>query len=271
MENIREFQEADDALKVQILDQIPTSVVAMDKDLRISYINIAGRKMFKKRREDILGKKCCDAFNTLHCNTDECCIHKAMESGKTCSSRNEVTVNGLKMPVEYFCVPLKDESDNIIGGLEFIIDISDRIHHEEVLKKQSQTIRDMSTPTIELWEGILVLPVVGIVDSMRAQHMMDSMLNKIMKTYSRVIIMDIHGVAAVDTAVANHLIKITKATKLMGCECIISGISPAVAQTIVQLGIEMGEIRTKSTLSDALSEAFSMLDLEVKSKSKSNP
>lgn len=267
MDNIiKDFQEADNTLKMQILDEIPTPVVAMDKNLKIIYINNAGQKMLKKKHEDILGKKCCDIFNSLHCNTDECRIHKAMETGKTCSARNEMTINGLKISTEYSCVPLRDKNDNIIGGLEFIIDISERVHHEEILREQSQTIRDMSTPAIELWQGILVLPVVGVVDSMRAQHMMDSMLNKIMETYSNIIIMDIHGVAAVDTAVANHLIKITKATKLMGCECIISGISPAVAQTIVQLGIEMGEIKTKSTLSDALAEAFSMLNLEVKNK-----
>jgi rsbT co-antagonist protein RsbR len=103
---------------------------------------------------------------------------------------------------------------------------------------------------------------------MRAQHMMDSMLNKIAETYSKVIIMDIQGVAAVDTAVANHLIKITKATKLMGCECILSGITPAVAQTIIQLGINMDTVKTKSTLSDALAEAFKILNLEVKNKER---
>jgi len=96
--------------------------------------------------------------------------------------------------------------------------------------------------------------------------MMESMLNKILETSSRVIILDIHGVASVDTAVANHIIKITKATRLMGCECLISGISPAVAQTIIQLGIEMGSIKTTSTLSDALAEALAIINLEVNPK-----
>ncbi len=267
MDNITEnFEEANSTIKMQILDQIPTTVMAVDKELRVTYINKAGQKTVKKSKEDILGKRCCDLFNSLHCNTEQCCMIKAIESGKMCSARNEVTINNLKMPMEYFSVPLKDENDNIIGGLEFIIDIMERVQYEERVREQSQTIREMSTPTIELWEGVLVLPVVGVVDSMRAQHMMESMLNKIMETYSKVIIMDIHGVAAVDTAVANHLIKITKATKLMGCECIISGISPAVAQTIIELGIDMESIKTKATLSDALAEAFSILNLEVKHK-----
>jgi rsbT co-antagonist protein RsbR len=267
MDNIiTNFQEANDMIKIQILDQIPTTVMAVDKELRLTYMNNAGQKVLNKSEKDILGKKCCNVFNSLHCNTEECCMKKAIKSGKMSSARTEVTINDLKLPMEYFAVPLRDENNTIIGGLEFVIDIMERVQYEERVREQSQTIREMSTPTIELWDGVLVLPVVGVVDSMRAQHMMESMLNKIMEIYSKVIIMDIHGVAAVDTAVANHLIKITKATKLMGCECIISGISPAVAQTIIELGIDMESIKTKATLSDALAEAFSILNLQVRNK-----
>jgi rsbT co-antagonist protein RsbR len=102
----------------------------------------------------------------------------------------------------------------------------------------------------------VVLPVVGIIDSRRAQDIMAAMLAKIAETRSRVIILDISGVAVVDTAVANHLIKITKATRLMGCECTISGVSPAIAQTIVELGIDVGDVKTTATLQDSLVDAF---------------
>jgi len=94
--------------------------------------------------------------------------------------------------------------------------------------------------------------------------MTDTMLTKIKETSAKVIILDIQGVAAVDTAVANHLIKITKATRLMGCQCIVSGISAAVANTIVQLGIEMGDVKTNSTLRDALEDSFTMMNFEVR-------
>ncbi|MCT4544631.1 MAG: PAS domain-containing protein [Vallitalea sp.] len=269
MENITEnFQQATTSTKIQILDQIPTPVMAVDKELRIIYMNNAFQKISNKKWKEVLGKKCCEVVKSLHCNTDECRMKRAIKSGKMHSARNEVMIDGLKTPFEYFAVPLKDENNSVIGGLEFIVDITERVQYEERVREQSRTIREMATPTIKLWDGVLVLPVVGIVDSMRAQHMMETMLNKIMETYSKVIIMDIQGVAAVDTAVANHMIKITKATKLMGCECILSGISPAVAQTIIQLGIEMENINTKSTLSDALAEAFTILNLEVKKKNE---
>jgi len=260
------FQEADDQLKSQILDQIPTPVLAVNSDLKVTYINEAGRMMLRKPMDKILGASCRDLIATDQCGTEDCCMLKAISTGNAYGARTEISTADQNIPVEYSAVPLRNEQQEIIGGVEFLIDITDRVLYENRLREQSHTIREMSTPTIKLWEGVLVLPVVGVVDSVRAQHMMESMLNKIAETYSKVIILDIHGVAAVDTAVANHLIKITKATKLMGCECILSGISPAVAQTIIQLGIDMESINTKSTLSDALLQAFIMLNLEVKQK-----
>lgn len=195
-------------------------------------------------------------------------MKKAIEEESSTSARNEIKINGSSVPVEYFVAPLKDDKGNLVGGLEYILDITERVKHEERLKEQARTIREISTPAIKLWEGIVILPVIGVVDSARSQQMMETMLNKIVETSAKVIILDIQGVAAVDTAVANHLIKITKATKLMGCPCIISGVSPAVAQTIVHLGVDMTDIRTNSTLSDALYEAFNLINLEVKQEKK---
>ena len=121
---------------------------------------------------------------------------------------------------------------------------------------QNRALMEMSTPVTSIWEGVLLLPIVGILDSKRTQDMMDSILDKISKTQATVTLLDISGVAIVDTAVANHLIKVTKSTKLMGCETIISGISPSIAHTIVDLGIDIGEMRTTATLRDALSMAL---------------
>ena len=131
------------------------------------------------------------------------------------------------------------------------------------ITQQTQALIEMSTPVTSIWDGILMLPIVGIIDSKRAQEIMNAMLTKIADTHSTVFILDISGVAVVDTAVANHLIKITKSTKLMGCECILSGISPAIAQTIVELGIDVGEIKTTATLRDALEGAFRRAGLKV--------
>ncbi len=135
---------------------------------------------------------------------------------------------------------------------------------KQTISEQNEALMEMSTPVTALWEDILMLPVVGIIDSKRSQDIMNAMLSKISATQSKVIILDISGVAIVDTAVANHLIKITRATKLMGCECLISGISPTIAQTVVELGIDVGDVQTTATLRDALQIAFKNTGVEIK-------
>lgn len=133
----------------------------------------------------------------------------------------------------------------------------------ETIAEQGNALMEMSTPVTSIWEGVLLLPIVGILDSKRAQDLMHSILLEINKTQSKVVILDISGVAVVDTAVANHIIKITKATKLMGCNCIVSGISPAIAQTIVELGIDVGTISTTASLKDALVFAFKAVGVHI--------
>ena len=124
------------------------------------------------------------------------------------------------------------------------------------------------TPVTVLWENILMLPIVGTIDSKRAQEMMETILAKIVQTESRTVILDILGVASIDSKVASHLVKITQACKLVGSRCIISGISPAIAQTLVRLGVELGPVHTTSTLKDALMLAFDMNGFEVMVKKK---
>lgn len=128
---------------------------------------------------------------------------------------------------------------------------------------QHRAIMEMSTPVTTIWEGILLLPVVGIIDSNRAQDIMNAMLTRIGETQARVFILDISGVGIIDTAVANHLIKMTKATRLMGCTCSISGISPAIAQTMVELGVEVGDILTHANLRAALQSAFKLMGIHL--------
>ncbi len=134
----------------------------------------------------------------------------------------------------------------------------------KIIADQTESLMEMSTPVTSLWQGVLLLPIVGIIDSRRAQDIMNAMLEMIGQTRAKVSILDISGVGVVDTAVANHLIKITKATKLMGCETTISGISPAIANTMVELGIDVGDVNTTATLSDAVHYAWNATPREVK-------
>jgi len=127
---------------------------------------------------------------------------------------------------------------------------------ESVIQRQQQELLELSTPVVKLWDGVLAAPMIGTLDSSRTQLVMESLLQRIVETGSELAIIDITGVPTVDTLVAQHLLKTVTAIRLMGADCIISGIRPQIAQTIVQLGIDLQGIVTKATLADALSLAL---------------
>jgi rsbT co-antagonist protein RsbR len=122
---------------------------------------------------------------------------------------------------------------------------------EEVIARQQQELMELSTPVVKLWDGVLALPIIGTLDSARTQIVMESLLQMIVDTGAEVAIIDITGVPTVDTLVAQHLLKTVTAARLMGAECIISGIRPQIAQTIVHLGVDLLDVVTKATLADA--------------------
>ena len=127
---------------------------------------------------------------------------------------------------------------------------------EDIIRRQQQELLELSTPVIKLWDGVLAVPMIGTLDSSRTQMVMEALLQRIVDTGSELAIIDITGVPTVDTLVAQHLLKTVTAIRLMGAECIISGIRPQIAQTIVHLGIDLQGITTKATLADALSLAL---------------
>jgi len=122
---------------------------------------------------------------------------------------------------------------------------------EQVILRQRQELLELSTPVVQLWEGVLALPLIGTLDSARTQVVMENLLQKIVDTGASIAIIDITGVPTVDTLVAQHLLKTIAAARLMGADCIISGIRPQIAQTIVHLGVTLDDVITKATLADA--------------------
>lgn len=127
---------------------------------------------------------------------------------------------------------------------------------EQLIARQQEELMELSTPVVKLWEGILALPIIGTLDSARTQVVMESLLSAVVQTNSRVAIIDITGVPTVDTLVAQHLLKTITAARLMGADCIISGVRPQIAQTIVHLGIDLAGVITKAKLSDAFALAL---------------
>lgn len=172
----------------------------------------------------------------------------------------------IKDPVELYGQTLK--VNKFIDGLgvrTFETFIKGR---EDVIFRQTSEITEISTPVIRVWEGILALPIIGTLDSSRTQVVMENLLQEVVESGSSIAILDISGVPTVDSLVAQHLIKTVSATRLMGAECIISGIRPEIAQTVVHLGIDLSQIITKATLASALKAAFQMLQLQVVAKQR---
>nr|NQU92772.1 STAS domain-containing protein [Bacteroidota bacterium] len=170
---------------------------------------------------------------------------------------------------------VESETEDDLSGIEAAIDLliddlTDELRQREKMQKeveeklskiqeqqktivqQQEDLLELSSPVSKVWDNILILPVIGTLDSQRTQIMMENLLQKIVDTGCTMAILDITGVPTVDTQVANHLLKTVTSARLLGAECIISGISPAIAQTIVHLGIDLSVIRTKATLQDAM-------------------
>ncbi|ANB10583.1 hypothetical protein SAM40697_6630 [Streptomyces ambofaciens] len=141
---------------------------------------------------------------------------------------------------------------DLMGTLRLVVMETTLAEGQEVILRQSQQMLEMTTPVIKLWEGVVAVPLIGTLDSARSQVVMESLLEAIVDQHASHAILDITGVPTVDTLVAQHLMKTVAAARLMGAECIISGVRPVIAQTIVQLGIDLSTVTTRATLADAL-------------------
>ena len=201
-----------------------------------------------------------------------------LASGKVKSGQfHRLAKGGKSIWLEANYNPVFDLEGRVERVVKFAIDITDKVESaratEIALKqvREAELIREelnlaleeMSTPVMPIWDGILLLPLIGVVDSARTDQVVNKTLERINETRSKVFLLDISGVPAMDTAVANQLLKISKATQLMGCETVISGLSPAIARTMVELGVEVGEVRTTATLQQAFAIALGKRNKQV--------
>lgn len=169
---------------------------------------------------------------------------------------------------------LGDEADRLLNEILLISKAIDAFaiytnevfiaEREEVIERQRDEMMELSTPVVELWDKVLTLPLIGTLDSLRAQEVMENLLQAIVDRQAEVVIVDITGVKTVDTQVAQHLLRTAAAVRLMGAQCLISGISPKIAQTMVQLGVDVGEVRTRSSIRNALTDALTAVGVEIR-------
>lgn len=225
-----------------------------------SFLQITGYTL-----DEVVGKHhrifCEEEYITSHEYTD---FWKKMNRGEFDSGEyKRVGKNGREVYIQATYNPIFDLNNKPFKVLKIASDVTEKKRRENESAKQAALIMDMSTPVMHLWDNILLLPIIGLVDSKRVQTIMEAALQNILDYQAKFFILDIQGVPAIDSAVANYLIKVTQATKLMGCRCIVTGISPQISQALVNLGIDLGDILTQSNLKDGVSMSLKEMGVEL--------
>ncbi len=244
------------SLERAVLDQVPATIFAVDKDLNFIFMNSAGCKWFGKEWKDLEGTRCHDLFKTNFCETEDCPMLKAFELENANYGQTEFEMGEEKVAIEFCASPLKDHQGNIIGGVEYVLDVTEKLVAKARARQFQEDLLELSTPVLSLWEDTLAIPLIGTLDSRRAKDAMEKALSFMADQKAKVLIVDITGVPVMDTMVANHLIRLASAVRIMGGESILTGISPSTAKTIVHLGIDLSNINTRSTLGQGLELAM---------------
>ena len=159
--------------------------------------------------------------------------------------------------------PILDEQGEIVAIAAMATDITEQKAAQEKIREQTEAIMDLSTPVVRVWENILLLPLVGAMDTTRSQQMTGRMLEEIVSADARVVILDLTGVPVIDTSVARHLLTTVQSARILGAEVIISGFSAEAAQTLAQLGVDFSDLRTRGSLKAAMSDAYNLLGHKV--------
>jgi PAS domain S-box-containing protein len=161
---------------------------------------------------------------------------------------------------------LRAQDGTLLGFGKLTRDLTERKQAEETIARQAQEILEVSTPVVQVWEGVIAAPLIGTLDSQRTEQFMERILQRIVETSSPVALVDITGVPAIDTQTAQHLIETVTAVRMLGAQVVLTGVRPALAQTLVHLGIDLSHIVTRSSLAAGLHVALDLLDLQVTSK-----
>jgi len=170
---------------------------------------------------------------------------------------------GDHIPVALNASVYRDAAGKVVGAFAIIRDISKRKKAIEEVQRQQGEILELSTPALRVWEGVVLVPLIGTIDTRRAQQVMENLLERIVSTESEVAILDIAGVPTMDTKVAQHLVITAQAAAMLGAKTIITGVSPSSAQTMTKLGLDLSRLTCKGSLSAGIREALDMLSLKV--------
>jgi len=248
------------------------AIVMLDPGGHIASWN-AGAERFKGyRAEEIIGKhfSCFYPADAIRRGLPEQELKAAVNDGRFEDEGWRVRKDGEKFWANVIISALRDKDGTLLGFSKVTRDLTERKQAEEQIQQQSKEIMELSTPVMQVWQGVVVAPLIGSLDSNRTQQFMERLLNRIVETNSPVALVDITGVPTIDTQTAQHLIETISAVRLLGAQVVLTGVRPAIAQTLVHLGIDLSNIMTRASLSAGLQVAFDILKLQVVSKDSSH-
>lgn len=262
-----------------VLDAIDEPVFIKGMDHRWTGCNHAFCALLGASRAAIIGHTDEDYFPPEQVKVFLRIDSKVMRTGKPAFNEESLTrSDGAVRTIYTRKYPLRDQAGNIVGLAGIITDISALVKRQQEIEQLEASLNERATtietqrilleqvsvPVVQVWDGILMLPLMGIIDTHRATRILEHMLDAIESHKARVLLLDMTGVPLVDTAVATYMIQSIQAASLLGCESVVVGISPHIAQTVVQLGIDLSEMTTRATLQQGLAHALHLLGYSVR-------
>ncbi len=248
------------------------AIVMLDPAGHIVSWNPGAERIKGYREDEVLGKhfSCFYPVEAVQRGVPERELTLAAKEGRFEDEGWRMRKDGKQFWASVVISALRDKDGTLRGYGKVTRDLTERKLTEERLQQQSREIMELSTPVMQVWQGVVVAPLIGSLDSQRTQQFMERLLTRIVETNSPMALVDIMGVPTIDTQTAQHLIETISAVRLLGAQVVLTGVRPAIAQTLVHLGIDLSDITTRSSLAAGLQVALDMLNLQVVAKNGSN-
>jgi rsbT co-antagonist protein RsbR len=241
------------------------AIIILDTDGRVASWNPGSETILGYRSSEIIGQHFSRFFPTeeVQRGKPETELKVATAEGRSEDEGWRVKKGGAQFWSNEVITALRDQDGALCGFGKVMRDLTERKRAEEKATLQAREILEISTPVIQIWDGVLMAPLIGTLDSERTQKLMEGLLERIVQTNSAVALLDVTGVPTIDTRTAQHLAETTTAVRLLGAQAVLTGVRPAIAQTLAHLGVDLGEITTRSTLAAGFRVALNLLNLQV--------